>query len=94
MSKKILVVIPMYNCEKQIKRVLDEFDEKTWALVTTIRILDNRSTDKSIHNALDIINNGSMDKVCVFLNEENVNLGGTQKIAFQMAIQEEYDYVK
>ena len=44
---KILVFIPAYNCEKQIVRVLAQFDEEVLKYVTEIIVINNRSTDNS-----------------------------------------------
>ena len=48
---KILIFIPMYNCEKQISRVISQFDEDTQKLLDEIIIVDNISEDKSLKAA-------------------------------------------
>ena len=43
---KILLFIPMYNCEKQIPRVLDQLTEKVISNLSEVIIINNRSTDQ------------------------------------------------
>ncbi|WP_096736295.1 glycosyltransferase [Brachyspira sp. G79] len=45
---KILIFIPMYNCEKQIPRVISQFDDETQKLFTEILVADNISKDNSL----------------------------------------------
>ena len=46
MEDKILLFIPMYNCEKQIVRVLKQLqNEEIQKFLTEIIIVNNRSTD-------------------------------------------------
>ena len=42
---KILLFIPMYNCEKQITRVLAQLTEEICSYLSEIIIINNRSTD-------------------------------------------------
>ncbi len=90
---KILIFVPMYNCEKQIPRVIDQlagiqdsFDEAI--------IIDNRSVDNSIDSAKEaILSKELKDKVKVLQNSQNYSLGGSHKVAFQYAFEHNYDYV-
>ena len=50
-KEKIIVFIPMYNCESQILRVLSRFDESACNIFDEILIVDNGSTDSSIKSA-------------------------------------------
>ena len=45
MADKILLFIPMYNCEKQITRVLKQLTPKVCDCLTEVIIVNNRSTD-------------------------------------------------
>ena len=45
---KILIFIPMYNCEKQISRVISQFDDDTQKLFDEILVVDNISEDNSL----------------------------------------------
>ena len=42
---KILLFIPMYNCEKQIVRVLSQLDAQVCSFLSEVIIVNNRSTD-------------------------------------------------
>lgn len=90
---KVLVIIPTFNCEKQIVRVLDEFSRELIDQVHLVAILDNRSTDSTKINALKKIQLMNTAKFSIFENEQNYNLGGSQKVGFTKAIDEEYDYI-
>ena len=45
MNKKILLFIPMYNCEKQVIRVLKQLTDEVCNYLNEIIIVNNRSTD-------------------------------------------------
>ena len=45
--EKILVFIPGYNCENQITRVLDQFDDEVRKYLKDIIFVNNRSTDNT-----------------------------------------------
>ena len=46
--KKILLFIPMYNCEQQIVRTLEQLDENVIKYISEVIVVDNQSQDKSI----------------------------------------------
>lgn len=92
--EKILIFIPMYNCEKQIPRVLGRIaalgdDQK---LFSGVLVVDNRSTDNSREAALEAMQSLSIPAVLV-RNCENYSLGGSHKVAFRYAVEHGYDYV-
>ena len=95
MMEKILIFIPMYNCEKQIPRVLGRIaalPEEEQKLFSQVLVVDNRSTDGSLHAA-----ESAMDQVKIpvklIRNCENYSLGGSHKVAFGYAIENGFDYV-
>jgi glycosyltransferase involved in cell wall biosynthesis len=90
---KYLVVIPTYNCEKQITRVLGEFSDELISLVDKVLILDNQSTDLTKENAQKYIDKNGLKKFSVCKNDHNYSLGGSQKIGFKSAIDERFDYI-
>lgn len=90
---KILVFIPMYNCEKQIVRVLGQFDKKVLRYISQIVVVDNRSTDNSEEAAVEFCRNHSELPVKILRNDENYGLGGSHKVAFEYAIDNRFDYV-
>lgn len=93
MQERILVAIPMYNCELQIGRVLQQFDDQVRNILSDILVIDNRSKDKSISSCQDAIKKMNGFKVTLIQNRENYNLGGSHKVAFNYALDHGYDYV-
>jgi glycosyltransferase involved in cell wall biosynthesis len=93
-KEKILVFIPMFNCEKQIKRVISQFSNEIQEFFEEIIIIDNRSNDKSIEVAKNALaQNIKNCKASIFRNKENYNLGGSIKVAFKYAIDNNFDYM-
>lgn len=93
-ADKILVFIPMYNCEKQISRVLEKIkniNEKQ-KFFSEILIVDNQSKDRSISVAKESCAD-CMIPVKILKNKKNVGLGGSHKVAFKYAVENKYDYV-
>jgi dolichol-phosphate mannosyltransferase len=91
---KILVAIPAYNCAKQITRVLDEIDSQLLDRVEEIAVIDNGSTDNTVQAALDYKNTGRLNnKLHIYKNVDNYNLGGTHKVAFLRAESLGYTHV-
>ena len=93
--KKILLFIPMYNCEKQIIRVLNQLrNEEVQKYITEIIIVNNRSTDNGEEVVKEYIKeNEFKSKVTLLRNKDNYGLGGSHKVAFQYAENNGYDYV-
>src|SRR5216683_4816712 len=93
---KILVFIPAFNCARQIPRVIDKFDARTASLIDAILVVDNGSTDGTIDAArARLASNASLVNVSrtVCRNRQNVNLGGSHKVAFNYAVDHGFDYV-
>lgn len=90
---RILVFIPMYNCEKQVHRVIEQFDKDIRSLFSEILVVDNISQDCSINVAKEALSKIKDLKVTLIQNNNNVNLGGSHKVAFNYAIENSYDYV-
>lgn len=93
MKDKILVFIPVYNCEKQIVRVLEQLGGEIGNYIDETIIINNRSTDGGETAAIRKIK--EMDfpfKVSVLRNQENYGLGGSHKVAFCYAIENGFDY--
>ena len=94
MKNKILLFIPMYNCEKQIVRVLGQLNEDVCQYLSEAVIVNNRSTDNGELAVQNYLNHHKLAiKVSILRNDENYNLGGSHKVAFQYAIEHDMDYV-
>src|SRR5688572_14698870 len=85
MSDRILVVIPCFNCERQIGRVLEQFRQVPRVMFEEILVLDNRSTDGTVRIATEALEGMGEWRVTVAQNRENFNLGGSHKAAFAYA---------
>lgn len=91
---KILLFIPMYNCEKQIVRVLGQLTDEVCGYLSEVIIVNNRSTDNGEQAVIDYLKQHSLPiKVSLLRNDENYGLGGSHKVAFQYAIDNGFDYV-
>ncbi len=90
---KILLFIPMFNCEKQISRVLDQIDKNILKYVSEVIVVNNKSTDHGEEVVIDYCKQHPELPIKLFRNNDNYGLGGSHKVAFQYAIKYEYDYV-
>lgn len=91
---KILLFIPMYNCEKQIVRVLGQLTEDVCNYLTEVIVVNNRSTDNGEQAVINYLKTGNMDiTVKLLRNDDNYGLGGSHKVAFQYAINNGFDYL-
>lgn len=94
MKKKILLFIPMYNCEKQIVRVLGQLTEEVCSYLTEVIVVNNRSTDGGEEAVINFLKENDIPaEIRLLRNDDNYGLGGSHKVAFQYAIDHEFDYV-
>ena len=84
----------MYNCEKQIGRVLERIAQidNYKDIFSEIIVVDNQSKDNSIECAKRTIETLQMP-ARILKNRENRSLGGSHKTAFLYAIEHGFDYV-
>lgn len=93
-NSKIILFIPMYNCEKQITRVLAQLTDEVCGYLTEVIVVNNRSTDNGEQAVQDYLASHDLPiKVSLLRNDENYGLGGSHKVAFQYAIDNGFDYV-
>jgi glycosyltransferase involved in cell wall biosynthesis len=91
---KILVFIPSYRCEKQIPRVLDQFDDDVQRLIDTVMVVDNRSPDRTLEAAIEAgTRKFTRSRFVAWRNDDNYGLGGSHKAAFRYAIDHGFDYM-
>ncbi len=94
MKPKILVFIPVYRCEAQICRVLEQFDVRVQQSIDTVMVIDNQSPDRTLEIAIErgkaILNDSNF---IAWRNKDNYGLGGSHKAAFGYAIEQGFDYL-
>jgi dolichol-phosphate mannosyltransferase len=90
---KTLVAIPCFRCEKQIGRVLEALtQDAVFSQITQIVVLDNQSPDRTRHVVLNFIeDHPKIQNISLYLNEKNYGLGGSQKLAVEMAIRDGFE---
>lgn len=85
---KITVAVTCYNCENQIARALTEIDSILGSVseISEVVVIDNCSTDSTFKTAKGILSQlGHSQKYKVIQNANNVGLGGSHKVAFNLA---------
>ena len=91
---RILLFIPMYNCEKQIVRVLGQMTDEVCAYLSEVIVVNNRSTDNGEAAVIDFVKTHRLPiKLSLLRNDANYGLGGSHKVAFRYAIENGFDYV-
>lgn len=91
---KILLFIPMYNCEKQITRVLRQLTDEVCGYLNEVIIVNNRSADDGENAVREHLSGHKISvKIKLLRNDENYGLGGSHKVAFNYALENGFDYV-
>jgi len=90
---RVVVAIPAYNCEKQIPRVLEGFDDELCKRLEKIIVIDNRSSDSTACVATETIKKLGFENMEVIQNNSNYGLGGSHKAAFLYAEKVNADYL-
>lgn len=90
---KILLFIPMYNCAKQIVRVLGQLDGDVMQFISEVLIVNNRSTDDGEEAVMSYAKNHPDIPLKLLRNNENYGGGGSHKVAFNYACNNGFDYV-
>ncbi|AMO24439.1 glycosyltransferase family 2 protein [Ramlibacter solisilvae] len=93
MNERLLILIPCYNCERQIARVLRQFTPGIAARFEEILVLDNGSKDRTLEVAAAALKELRGIRACLARNWENYNLGGSHKAAFAYAAAKGYSHV-
>lgn len=95
-KKKLLILIVAYNHEKFIKKVLHRINPNL-AKQYDVEILinDDSSTDKTVEYAKEYIafDTNNLFKYKILSNPENQGYGGNQKIGYEYAIKNNFDFV-
>ena len=92
--EKILLFIPCYNCEKQIKRVILQLAGEIMQYVSEVVFINNRSTDNTESVIQSMLQETPLPIPAKILrNNENYGLGGSHKVAFRYAKENGFGYV-
>jgi glycosyltransferase involved in cell wall biosynthesis len=91
-APRILVFVPMFNCERQITRVLRRIRQHLLTRVHEVLVVDNGSGDRSCEVATAALAGLGIPGT-LLQNEGNFNLGGSHKVAFAYAIAGGFDWV-
>lgn len=89
---RLLLFIPFFNCEKQLPRVIHSLIEYK-QLFSHILFIDNRSTDNGLEVVKDLIQSHGLKDTTLIKNHENINLGGSHKVAFRYALENDYTHL-
>lgn len=93
MKDKILLVIPFYNCERQITRVLGKITPNILQYIQEIILINNCSLDNGEKVAVEYCRQHKYLPAKILRNEKNYGLGGSHKVGFKYAIDNGFDYV-
>lgn len=93
MPDKILLFIPMYNCEAQIPRVITQLTREVQRLFAEVLVVDNRSTDGGQAAAIRALSDLRGVRTRLVVNDDNYGLGGSHKVAFLHALGEDFSHV-
>lgn len=92
--ERMLLFIPMYNCEKQIVRVLDQLKGKTASYFDEVILVNNQSTDHGEEAAMKWLQENSVEMpVTILKNRDNYGLGGSHKVAIRYALEHGFTYL-
>lgn len=81
-----MVVIPAYNCSKQIGRVIGSFDGELLKRVYRVAVFNDKSKDETEAAAARVIEKKKGEKkIWLYTNDQNRGLGGTHKAGYLLA---------
>jgi glycosyltransferase involved in cell wall biosynthesis len=88
---KVLIFIPVYNCEKQILRVIEKLSVLPFTNEFEFLFVDNMSSDNSAQIIEESIFNYNLKNAHILQNEINYGFGGSHKIAITFAVKNDFD---
>lgn len=90
---KIAIFIPAYNAATTLPIVLDRIPKDVKERVKEIFVIDNASPDNTYFVGIGYKEETGLSNLKVFRNETNKGYGGSQKRAYQYAIDQGFDAV-
>jgi glycosyltransferase involved in cell wall biosynthesis len=91
--KKIAIFIPSYNAARTIPWVLDRIPEEIKEKVQEIFVVDNASDDNTYLTVIGYKHEAGLNNLSIIRNEKNVGYGGSQKVAYNYALEKGYDII-
>ena len=93
-KKRVLIFIVAYNAERTIRDVISRIPRSLAQFETEILIIDDSSQDRTFEVAHKVGKRGEISfPITVLYNPVNQGYGGNQKIGFQYAIHNDFDFV-
>jgi len=89
-QKKILIFIPAYNVEKKIYSVVKRIPKEIFKDKVTILIINDFSNDNTSQE-IEKIKSNFYYEFALINNRKQMGYGGTQKIAFDFAIENNFE---
>lgn len=90
---RIAIFVPTYNAGRTLPVVLDRIPRDVKERVEEIFVVDNASADNTYLIGVGYKNERGLPNLRVYKNERNLGYGGSQKVAYQYAIDKGYDVV-
>ena len=90
---QILLFIPCYRCADQIGRVIERLDRAGLPGIARVLVVDNGSPDDTVANAARALAASTFADWQVVVNDRNVSLGGSHKVAFAHAREQGFSHV-
>jgi glycosyltransferase involved in cell wall biosynthesis len=91
--KNILIYIPAFQAEKTVEKVITNLSVIQFKHNVSVLIVDNASQDNTCQKSLQLKKKFTSLNISVFKNKTNLGYGGSQKIAYGFALDNNYDYV-
>lgn len=92
MSESLLLFIPAYNCAAQVDRLLSQLTPDVQRVFHEVLVVDNRSADDTVAVAEGGLRALQHVRARLLVNDENVGLGGSHKVALQHALEHGHDF--
>lgn len=92
-EEKICIFIPCFNASATLPKLLERIPEATKVKVKEILIVDNNSTDQTYLLAAEYRKHSDIENLKILKNIKNFGYGGSQKLAYAYAINQNYDIV-
>ncbi len=91
---RVLIFVVAYNAESTLTEVIQRLPRKLFTnYVTEVLVIDDASTDQTFEVGGELGSTCPGVPLTILKNPENLGYGGNQKLGYQYAIREGFDYV-